>query len=82
MGERETISCTMKTLEDRTDLMSLSMCVDALRRLMEIRSELTQIASTETLERARLPYPFELLTSGTERVRAFLGTMPVSVIPA
>jgi len=40
MGERETISLhDGKTLEDRTDLMSLSASVRSLeRRLMEIRS--------------------------------------------
>ena len=85
MGERESISLhDGKTLEGKTDLMSLSVSVRSLeRRLMEMRSELTQIASTETLLNALsdFPYPFELLTSGTERVRGMLGTMPVSKIP-
>ncbi len=85
LGERESISLEDGTaLEAKTDVIDLSSSVRALeRRLMEIRSELTQIASTENLLSALsdFPYPFELVTSGTERVRGVLGTMPASKIP-
>ncbi|NLM70650.1 MAG: V-type ATP synthase subunit I [Synergistaceae bacterium] len=86
LGDREALSLTEgKALEERTDMMSLSGDVRALeRRLIEIRSELAQISSTEVLlsSLVNFPYPFELLTYGTERVRGVLGTMPVSKIEA
>jgi V/A-type H+-transporting ATPase subunit I len=85
MGERQSISLRDgEALESATDLMKFSETVRSLeRRLMEIRSELTQISSTESLleDLSDFPYPFELITSGTERVRGVLGTMPAAKIP-
>ena len=86
LGEKDRLSLQEgKDLESKINIVSLSNSVRNLeRRLIEIRSELAQIASTEALlaSLSSFPYPLELLSTGTERVRGVLGTMPVSKIPS
>lgn len=86
LGEKEEISLEEgEALEKSLDIAVISDGARSLeRRLVEIRSELAQIATTEALL-SHLPdfsYPFELITSGTERVRGIIGTMPASKMPS
>ncbi len=84
MGEKEEFSLRQtRELDSRTDLPSLAEEIRGLeRRLMEIRSESSQLDSTESLllSLKDFPYPLELLSSGTEHVRGLLGTMPADQV--
>jgi|LSQX01.1.fsa_nt_gb V/A-type H+-transporting ATPase subunit I len=84
MGEKEEFSLqqTME-LDSRTDIHSLAEDIRVLeRRLMEIRSEVSQLDSTESLllSLKGFPYPLELLSSGTEYIRGMLGSMPAEQV--
>lgn len=80
MGEKDELSLEEgKTLDAKTDLKTLADNVRKLeRRLMEIRSEATQLDSMEQLLTSLhgFPYPLELVTSGTDHIRGALGTIP------
>ena len=79
MGDRTQISLTeAKKLESSTDIKELAERMRVFeRRLMEIRSELSQIESTETLLSTMkgFPYPLEMLTSGTDRIQGVFGSL-------
>ncbi len=80
MGDRTQITLKeAEKLESSTDIKDLAEHMRVFeRRLMEIRSELSQIESTETLLSGMkgFPYPLEMLTIGTERIRGIFGTLP------
>lgn len=81
MGEKDELSLREAAeLDGRTDIPAVAEGVRKLeRRLMEIRSEVTQIDSTVSLLEPLegFPYPLELLSAGTERVKGVLGTLPI-----
>lgn len=65
---------------EKTDISSLAEQMRKLeRRLVEIRSELSQIETTQNMlsSLGRFPYPLDLLSKGTDSIKGFLGTMPV-----
>ncbi len=80
MGDRTQVSLTeAKKIESSTDIKDLAERMRVFeRRLMEIRSELSQLESTQALLSSMkgFPYPLEMLTSGTERVRGVFGSLP------
>jgi V/A-type H+-transporting ATPase subunit I len=84
MGDKDELSLKEAAeLDKKTDVPAAANEVRKLeRRLMEIRSEVAQIDTSvsllEPLE--EFPYPLELLSSGTERVRGVLGTLPISQV--
>ncbi|MGI6252894.1 MAG: V-type ATP synthase subunit I [Aminivibrio sp.] len=84
MGEKDEISLSKASeLDSSTDIAASAEEVRTLeRRTMEIRSEISHIDSTlsllESLE--GFPYPLELLSVGTERVKGVLGSLPISQI--
>lgn len=84
MGEKEVFSLHQtRDLDSRTDIPALAEDIRKLeRRLMEIRSESSQIDSTEILllSLKNFPYPLELLSTGTEHVRGILGTIPAEQV--
>lgn len=84
MGEKEELSLQQgRELDAKANIAVLAEDVRGQeRRLMEIRSETSQLESTENLLRSLIgfPYPLEFITSGTERIRGVLGTMPIEQI--
>ena len=84
MGERDAISLQEgAALESEVPVAEISREMRALeRRLMEIRSEMSQLGSTESLleNLKEFPYPLSLVTRGTESVKSILGTMPTGQI--
>jgi V/A-type H+-transporting ATPase subunit I len=80
MGEKDDLSLEEgKALDAKTDLKAIAEDVRKLeRRLMEIRSEVTQLDSIEQLLTSLhgFPYPLELITSGTDHIHGALGTIP------
>ncbi|NLB83218.1 MAG: V-type ATP synthase subunit I [Synergistaceae bacterium] len=84
MGDRTQVSLTeAKKIESSTDIKDLAERMRVFeRRLMEIRSELSQLESTKTLLSGMkgFPYPLEMLTFGTERVRGVFGSLPADQV--
>lgn len=80
MGEKDVLSLEEAAeLDRRTDITAAAEEARRLeRRLMEIRSEVTQVDSILSLLKSLegFPYPLELLSTGTERVRGVLGELP------
>ena len=81
LGERPVKSLLeLASLARDTDITSLAEQMRKLeRRMVEIRSELSQIESLQ-LMLAKLkdfPYALELVSQGTETIRGVLGTIPV-----
>ena len=83
-GERTELSLKeMKSQSDSFDVVSEAEAVRGLeRRLVEIRSEMTKTEGYLDLLSGLddLPYPLGLISSGTEQVFGFLGTLPVENI--
>lgn len=79
MGDRTQITLPeARKLESSTDIKDLAERMRLFeRRLMEIRSELSLLESTETLLSGMkgFPYPLEMLTTGTERIRGLFGSL-------
>ncbi|MCF7935120.1 MAG: V-type ATP synthase subunit I [Synergistales bacterium] len=82
LGAKDSYSLEeLKDLKDAADFASLSKESRTLeRRLSQINTERGQIASLlETLSSIRsFPYELSLLTTGTERVRGVVGTIPAA----
>lgn len=73
----------LSSLAERTDISSLAEKMRKLeRRLVEIRSELSQIESLRTMlsNLSDFPYPLELLSRGTDTTKGFLGTIPIDQV--
>ncbi len=73
----------LASLAERTDISSLAEKMRKLeRRLVEIRSELSQIESLQTMlsNISGFPYPLELLSRGTDTTKGFLGTIPLDQV--
>lgn len=81
LGEKPQVSLPeLASLAERTDIMALAEKMRKLeRRLVEIRSELSQIESLENMlcNLSGFSYPLELLSRGTETITGFLGTIPL-----
>ncbi len=73
----------LASLAERTDISSLAEKMRKIeRRLVEIRSELSQIESLQTMlsNISGFPYPLELLSRGTDTTKGFLGTIPLDQV--
>lgn len=84
LGERPDFSVEeLASLAEKTDLLQLAEHIRTLeRRLIEIRSEITQIDSTKAIlsHITELPYSLELVSRGTRFVGGFVGMLPVEQI--
>jgi len=84
LGERPVKSLSeLALLADHSDIVSLAEQMRKLeRRMVEIRSESSQIESLRSTltELKGFPYPLELVVKGTEIVKGILGTMPVDQV--
>lgn len=81
-GEKPSMSIKdLSSLSKKTDAISVSEDMRKLeRRLVEIRSELSQISGfQEMLSKLQtLEYPLEFLSHGTEKTKGIFGTIPVN----
>ena len=83
-GEKDEITLgEARELDAQSNIASVAEEIRGLeRRLIEIRSEISQIDGTEALllSLKDFPFPMELLSSGTEHLRGILGSLPAGEV--